>query len=37
MQSMQMLSDTERYLLGKKESNNTEQNNSQEDDEEVPF
>lgn len=44
MQSMQMLSDTERYLLGKKESNNTAQNNSQEDDadrhllgEEVPF
>ena len=37
MQSMQMLSDTERYLLGKKESNNTAQNNSQEEDEEVPF
>lgn len=37
MQSMQMLADTERYLLGKKDSNNTVQNNSQEYDEEVPF
>ena len=37
MQSMQMLADTERYLLGKKDSNNTAENNSQEDDEEVPF
>lgn len=44
MQSMQMLADTERYLLGKKESNNTAENNSEEDDasrrllgEEVPF
>ena len=37
MQSMQMLADTERYLLGKKDSNNTAENNCQEDDEEVPF
>ena len=37
MQSMQMLADTERYLLGKKDSNNTAENSSQEDDEEVPF
>ena len=37
MQSMQMLADTERYLLGKKDSNNTAENNSQEDDDEVPF
>lgn len=45
MQSMQMLADTERYLLGKKEAdNNVSQTNNQEDDadrhllgEEVPF